>query len=216
MEDGFGSVMFDGSRLSFERNASLTRALVEQARPLGVAVEAELGYIGGSEDTTLEEARTAVTSPEQAAAFVAATDVDILAPAIGSLHRMPEDSVGLDIDAIRDVALACGRPLALHGGSGVKRSQLSDAIRAGVVKINVSSQVGRALATGIRATWQADEAQLDLRRYMAAGRDEVRRLAAEYMRLCGSAGHAVGAAPYAVTTGERLEPVEPVEPVEPE
>lgn len=190
LTDGFSSVMFDGSRLEYDDNVRLTRALVAEARPLGVVVEAELGYIGGSEDTTLEEARAAITSPEQAADFVEATDVDLLAPAIGSLHRMPHDSVQLDVDAIRRVATACGRPLALHGGSGVKRSQLAALIKAGVAKINISSQVSRALAAGIQRTWQRDPAQLDLRRFMAAGRDDVERLAQEYMQLCGSAGQA--------------------------
>jgi len=191
--DGFGSVMFDGSRLTYEQNVELTRGLVDHAHALGVAVEAELGYIGGSEDTTIEQARAAVTTPQQAAAFVTATGVDVLAPAIGSIHRMPEGSVELDVESIRRVASACRRPLALHGGSGVKRGQLAALIDAGVAKVNVSSQVGRALALGIRQTWTEDPAQLDLRRYLAAGRDEVQRLAADYMRLCGSAGHADGA-----------------------
>jgi ketose-bisphosphate aldolase len=191
--DGFLSVMFDGSRLAYEHNVELTRAVVDDAHAVGVAVEAELGYIGGSEDTTIEQARAAATTPEQAAEFVAATEVDVLAPAIGSVHRMPEESVELDVESIRRVAVACRRPLALHGGSGVKRAQLPALIDAGVAKVNISSQVGRALALGIRQTWADDPAELDLRRYLAAGRAEIERLAAGYMQLCGSAGRADGA-----------------------
>jgi ketose-bisphosphate aldolase len=188
--DGFSSVMFDGSRLEYEENVRLTREIAAEAGPLGVAVEAELGYIGGREDTTLRQARSAVTTAEEAASFVAATGIDILAPAIGSLHRMPEESVDLEVAIVRRIAAACGRPLALHGGSGIKRSQLPELIAAGVVKVNISSQVSRALAAGIQQTWQADAAQLDLRRFMAAGRDAVQNLVEQYMRLCGSAGRA--------------------------
>ena len=197
LTDGFSSVMFDGSRLEYDENVRLTREIVDHARPLGVAVEAELGYIGGIEDTTAVEARAAVTRPEEAANFVAATGIDILAPAMGSLHRMPEDSVQLDIEAVGRLAKMCGRPLALHGGSGVKRSQLPALIAAGVTKLNISSQVSRALATGIQRSWQDEAAQLDLRRFMAAGRDAVQRLAQAYMQLCGSAGRAANVAPAA-------------------
>jgi ketose-bisphosphate aldolase len=208
LADGFSSVMFDGSRLEYDENVRLTREIVAQAGPLGVAVEAELGYIGGSEDTTLSEARAAATSAREAADFVAATGIDILAPAIGSVHRMPEDSVELDVEAVRLIADACGRPLALHGGSGIKRAQLPSLIGAGVVKVNVSSQVSRAMATGIRQSWQEETAQPDLRRFMAAGRDAVQALAQEYMELCDSAGRAAGAP----SAGQRAAPDDLDEP----
>jgi ketose-bisphosphate aldolase len=188
--DGFGSIMFDGSRLDDEENVRITRQLVEEARKSGASVEGELGSIGGVEDSTLEEARQAMTSPLRAADFVAATGIDVLAPAIGSLHRMPEDSVELDPAAIRRVAEACGRPLALHGGSGVKRDQLPAVIDAGIAKVNISSQVGRAFAAGVQRLWQEAPDEVDARRYLAAGRDELRGLASTYMRLCASAGRA--------------------------
>jgi fructose-bisphosphate aldolase class II len=190
LDDGFGSIMFDGSRLDDEENVRITRQLVEEARPYGAAVEGELGYIGGSEDSTLDEAREAMTSPERAADFVAATGIDIMAPAIGSLHRMPEDSVELDAAAIRRVAEACRRPLALHGGSGVRRDQLRAVIDAGIAKVNISSQVGRAFAAGLQRFWQEAPGEVDPRRYLAAGRDELSLLAASYMRICASAGRA--------------------------
>lgn len=188
--DGFGSVMFDGSQLAYAENVRLTRDLADEAHAAGIAIEGELGYIGGSEDSSLEQARAEIIDAEQAADFVNATGVDVLAPAIGSLHRMPDDSVELEIEVIRSIALACRRPLALHGGSGIKRAQLSQAITAGIAKVNVSSQVGRALARGIQQAWQANPDEHDLRRYLAAGREEVRRIARDYIELCGSSGRA--------------------------
>lgn len=188
LADGFGSVMFDGSRLPWEENVAVTRAIVERAAAAGAAVEGELGIIGGSEDTTLADAQAMLTSPTEASDFVAATGIHVLAAAIGTLHRMPDDSVELDGDAVRAISRACGRPLALHGGSGVQRSQLPRLVECGIGKVNVSSRVSRALATGIRLAWATDAGQSDLRRYLGSGRDEVRRLAEEYMRLCQSAG----------------------------
>jgi fructose-bisphosphate aldolase class II len=186
IDDGFSSVMYDGSALSFDENVAATIALVEVAHAHGIAVEAELGSIGGSESTTMAEALDQLTDPDEAAAFVRATGIDILAPAIGTLHRMPNETVDLDQDRIARMASAAGCALALHGGSGVRRDQLRSAIAAGVTKLNISSQVGRAFAAGIRRTWEENPDQLDLRRYLGAGRASVQALAAGYIDLCGA------------------------------
>jgi ketose-bisphosphate aldolase len=190
LDDGFGSVMFDGSLLPLEENVEITGGIVAQAEPRGIAVEGELGVISGSEAMSLDEARTMLTTPHDAGAFAQATGVHVMAAAIGTLHRMPEDSVELDLGVVRAMAQACGRPLALHGGSGVKRSQLPELVAAGIGKVNISSRVSQALAQGIRLAWETDAGRSDLRRYLGSGRDEVRRMAEEYMELCLSAGRA--------------------------
>jgi fructose-bisphosphate aldolase class II len=197
--DGFGSVMFDGSLLDDALNATTTATVVgwasrATARGTDVqpAVEAELGVIAGSESTDLETARAGRAAPERCRWFVAATGLDILAPAIGNLHRMLDDSVELDLGHLAAVSAAARVPLALHGGSGVVRSQLPEAIAAGVAKVNLSSRVGQALAAGIRGHWAAEPDDRDLRRYMGRGRDAVADLAREYFILTGSAGRASG------------------------
>lgn len=190
--DGYDSVMFDGSRLELGENVVRTADVVAMATQRGIAVEGEIGYIGGSEDANAEEARAAATSPQEAAAFVSATGVDVLAPAIGTLHRMPDDSVDLDIGLIRRIAQATGVPLALHGGSGVTRSQLAGSLDAGIGKVNISSRVSRSMAAGIRECWATDGPDVDLRRFLGAGRTQVTDLAREYMLLCRSAGRVTG------------------------
>ena len=156
----------------------------------GIAFEAELGVIGGREDTTPEAALAGRTTPDEAARFVAATDVDVLAPNLGNLHRMPDDSTELDLEQIRAIAAATDRPIALHGGSGIDQAQLRAAIAAGIGKVNISSRVTRALAAGIRSTWEADPDQVDLRRFLGAGRESVQAMAAAYFELTGIAGRA--------------------------
>jgi ketose-bisphosphate aldolase len=195
LRDGYGSVMFDGSPLPLDENVATTQRLVTAAREIdpGIAVEAELGRIGGREDTDPDRAWATRTTPDDAAAFVAATDVDVLAPNLGNLHRMPDDSTRLDLERIRAIADATDRPLALHGGSGVDQAQLRAAIEAGVGKVNVSSRVTRALASGIRATWDADPDELDLRRYLGAGRERIQAMAAGYLDLTGAAGRSTRA-----------------------
>jgi ketose-bisphosphate aldolase len=190
LRDGFPSVMFDGSPLAEDANISITAALVEEAAGTGAIVEAELGIIGGIESMTLDEARASVTKPHEAAAFVAATDVHILAPALGNLHRMPDDSVHIDLQHLAAVSAAASRPLALHGGSGIDRGVLADVIANGVVKVNISSRVGRALAAGIQAVWRDEPQQTDARRFMAGGRQAIVELTVQYAVICGSADSA--------------------------
>jgi fructose-bisphosphate aldolase class II len=188
--DRYGSVMFDGSPLPLDENVAVTARLVAAAREAdpGIAVEAELGRIGGREDTDPDDAWATRTTPDEAAAFVAATGIDVLAPNLGNLHRMPDDSTRLDLDRIRAIAEAADRPLALHGGSGIDQAQVRAAIEAGIAKVNVSSRVTRALAAGIRATWSDDPEQLDLRRYLGAGRERIQAMAARYIALTGAGG----------------------------
>lgn len=195
LHDGFDSVMYDGSALPFDDNVAITRRLVELARAIdaGIAVEAELGRIGGREDTDPSDAWATRTSPEEAKAFVTATGIDVLAPNLGNLHRMPDDSTRLDLGHIRAIAAATDRPIALHGGSGIDQAQVRAAIDAGIGKVNISSRVTRALAAGIRSTWAEDPDELDLRRFLGRGREAIQEMAAAYIGLCGVADRASAA-----------------------
>ncbi|HSV75291.1 MAG TPA: class II fructose-bisphosphate aldolase [Chthonomonadales bacterium] len=150
LEAGFQSVMFDGSRLPYEENVERTRDVVRRARPYGAAVEAELGIIGNiaeyaSEEEAQDAVRKLLTTPEQAAEFVRATGVDILAPAVGSIHGCKLPFARLDLPRIRAIVEATGVPVALHGGSGVGEEQVRAAVGAGVAKVNVDAEV-RTLA----------------------------------------------------------------------
>ncbi|HXG23973.1 MAG TPA: class II fructose-bisphosphate aldolase, partial [Chthonomonadales bacterium] len=146
LASGFTSVMFDGSTLPFEENIVRTRSVVQRAREFGAAVEAELGLIGFLGDyptpkEAMEAARKLLTTPEQAATFVRETRIDILAPAIGSIHGCPLPMAELDIPRIRAIAQATRVPLALHGGSGVGEKMVKAAIQAGIAKVNIDAEV---------------------------------------------------------------------------
>jgi fructose-bisphosphate aldolase class II len=192
LADGYGSVMYDGSAFDFETNVRITSELAQSAHHRGAALEGELGVIPGSETNGLDQLRKAITTAEEARAFVVATGVDVLAPALGSVHRMPDDSVTVDEAAVAAIAAVCGCPLALHGGSGVKQSQLARLIQLGISKVNISSRVGRAFAGGLQRHWSQTPDDRDIRRFLGAGRDAVRSVAEEYMALCSSSGRVVG------------------------
>ena len=144
IQAGFTSVMIDGSMLPFEENVALTRRVVETAHAVGLTVEGELGTIG-STDEEAEAGTEAIiyTDPEQAARFVEETGVDSLAVAIGTCHgiypasRKPE----LRLDLLQQIAAGVGVPLVLHGGSNNPDAEIARAVRLGVSKINISSDL---------------------------------------------------------------------------
>ena len=153
---GFRSVMFDGSELPFEENARRTAEVVAFAHANGVTVEAELGHVGnaevGNEKATVfnENAEDTLTVPDEVVRFVALTDVDALAVAIGTSHGVYKSTPTLRIDRLDEITAVCDRPLVLHGGSGTPDDQMKEAILHGVTKINIYSDVVGALNRGLK------------------------------------------------------------------
>ena len=185
-------VMYDGSKLPLEENIARTRAVVARAREYGATVEAELGLIGFLSDyATPEEAMESIkgllTTPEQADFFVRETGIDILAPAIGSIHGCPLPMAQLDIPRIRAISEVTGLPLALHGGSGVGEEQLRAAINAGIAKVNVDAEVRSVYITALKAEVQAigsgEKVYVDLARYPRGIRTMTKEAVRKRMRM---------------------------------
>lgn len=139
---GFTSVMIDASALPYEENLAFTKEITEISHAMGVSVEAELGRIV----TKPEGAKTEdfYTRPEEAKAFVNATNVDALAIAFGTAHGFYKAQPKLDFDVVRNCKEATGIPLVMHGGSGVSEDGFHQAIRAGIRKINYYSYMSKA------------------------------------------------------------------------
>lgn len=191
LEAGFTSVMFDGSKLSWEENIALTRQVVAMAREKGVAVEAELGRIGGREEELQVAAKEAsYTDPDEAAAFVAATGIDSLAIAIGTTHGVYKGEPHLDFERLSAIAARVKIPLVLHGASGVPDEAISECIKRGISKINIATDLKLAMAAALRETLTADPEENDPRRYLTPAFNRVKEIVLVKMRLFGSAGRA--------------------------
>lgn len=178
---GVTSVMFDGSKLSFERNVEVTKEVVASCHAHGVSVEAELGEVGGKNGVHDPSART---DPEEAASFVEATGVDLLAIAVGSSHAMTSRDATLDNSLISAIGAKVPVPLVLHGSSGVSDAAMSAAIKAGITKVNVSTHLNVLFTEAVRGFLSANPDVVDTRKYLAPGyqvvRSEVARLLAWY------------------------------------
>jgi fructose-bisphosphate aldolase class II len=178
-ELGVGSLMFDRATLPYDENVALTARVAADAHAAGLWVEGELGEVGGKNGAHAPGVRT---HPDEAAAFVAATGVDLLAVAVGSSHAMRERTAAIDLDLVARLASAVPVPLVLHGSSGVADAVLADAVAAGIRKVNVGTVLGVVGTTRLREELAANPDAVDPRKYLrgvrAATRDEVARLAA--------------------------------------
>lgn len=141
LDCGVTALMADGSKLPYEENVALVHAAVALARPHGAEVEAELGRIEGDEELALAAEAGALTDPAQAADYLDRSGADCLAVSIGNVHGTYSRPPELDWPRLEAVAAAVDRPLALHGASGLPDADLQAAIRRGVVKVNVNTEL---------------------------------------------------------------------------
>ena len=218
IQSGYTSVMFDGSLLPFEENVATTRQVVAWAKKKGVSVEAELGAIKGVEDLhSVSEKQAFFTNPDQAKDFVKRTGCDALAVSIGTAHgafkfkTAPE----LDIERLKKIDAAVKVPIVLHGASGIspelvaRTRQLCDqledcnrladaigvpdteirrAIRYGVRKINIDSDLRIAFVAGLREAIIRNHKSIDPRALLAPSKKLMKEVVAHKMELFGSHG----------------------------
>ncbi|WP_223691680.1 class II fructose-bisphosphate aldolase [Leifsonia poae] len=177
---GFGSVMYDGAKLDYERNVEATIRVVEYAHANDVLVEAELGEIGGKDGAHAPGVRT---DPGEARRFVDETGVDALAVAVGSSHAMTERTATLDLDLIERLHAAVPVPLVLHGSSGASDETIVSAIRSGITKVNVSTHLNGFFTDAVRRFLSANPEVVDSRKYLREGRSAVAAEAARLLTL---------------------------------
>jgi len=207
VDDGFTSVMIDGSKYPFEENIALTKRVVEYAHSKGVVVEAELVKLAGVEDAVKVRTKDATyTDPDEAVEFVEKTGVDSLAIAIGTSHgayKFKGDPT-LDFERLETITnLLPGFPLVLHGSSsvpkefvdlcnkyggqipgaaGVPEEMLRRAAQLGVCKINIDTDLRLALTACIRQFFVEHPSEFDPRKYLGPGRTAIKDMVAHKMR----------------------------------
>lgn len=189
IEAGFTSVMFDGSHFDFEENMAKSKEIIELAHSKGVSVECEVGGIGGTEDGVTSNGELA---DPQECAQVAALGVDFLAAGIGNIHgKYPANWAGLNFERLDEINKAVnGKPLVLHGGSGIPFDQTSKAIDMGVSKINVNTELQLVFADATRKYIEAGKdlegKGYDPRKLLKPGADAIIAKTIELIKAFGS------------------------------
>ena len=184
---GATGIMYDGSVHPFEENVANTKHIVETCGAIGVSVEGELGHIGSVNDDAMEE----YTDPDEAAEFVKRTGVTCLAVLIGNAHGHYKKTPKLDIDRVKAIRKATGGiPLVLHGGSGIPEDQVKAAVKAGIRKMNIGTDVCCAFAEGTKETLDDPDRSLAIDLFMKHPIKTVKKLAIEKIKLVDADGKA--------------------------
>lgn len=218
VDDGFTSVMIDGSHHSFEENIALTKRVVEYAHAHGVVVEAELGQLGGIEEDVVglshEDVMKHLTDPNQAVEFIEKTGVDSLAVAIGTSHGAYKFKTApkLAFEVVEQIAEKVpGFPLVMHGSSsvlpefkelinkyggkmpdamGVPEDAITKASKMAVCKVNIDTDLRMALTAKIRQVFAEKPAEFDPRNYLGPAREAIKAMVKHKLQVLGCAGKA--------------------------
>ena len=193
IEAGFTSVMFDGSHYAFEENLAKSKEMIELAHSKGLSIECEVGGIGGEEDSVASMGELA---DPQECKTIAELGVDFLAAGIGNIHgKYPADWAGLNFERLGEIQdVTNGKPLVLHGGSGIPADQIAKAISLGVSKINVNTELQLVFADATRKYVEAGKdlegKGYDPRKLLKPGCDAIKDKVTSMMKEFGSYGKA--------------------------
>ena len=195
IEAGFTSVMFDGSHYPFEENLAKSKELIALAHSKGLSIECEVGGIGGSEDGVTSAGEKA--DPEECKT-IAELGVDFLAAGIGNIHGIyPKDWKGLDFDVLKKIQDATnGKPLVLHGGTGIPYDMVRKAITMGVSKVNVNTELQLVFAAATRKYIESgkdldtDKKGFDPRKLLKPGCEAIKEKVIDIVKNFGSYGKA--------------------------
>lgn len=216
VDDGFTSVMIDGSHLPFEENIAVTKKVCEYAHPCDVVVEAELGQLGGIEEDVVgvEDVSKHLTDPDQVVEFVEKTGVDSLAVACGTSHGAYKFKIAstLAFDLIQEISERLPNfPLVMHGSSsvlkefvdlinkyggdmpnamGVPEEAVSKASKMAMCKVNIDTDLRLALTAKIRQVFAEKPGEFDPRKYLGPGRDAIKAMVKHKLHVLGCAGKA--------------------------
>lgn len=184
---GATGIMYDGSVHPLDKNIENTKHIVDICGSIDVSVEGELGHIGSVNDDAMEE----FTDPAEAAEFVKKTGVCCLAVLIGNAHGHYKKEPKLDIERVKAIREATGGiPLVLHGGSGIPDEQVKAAIKAGIRKMNIGTDVCCAFAEGTKEILDDPSRSLAIDLFMKHPIETVKKLAVDKIRLVGANGKA--------------------------
>lgn len=189
IQNGYTSVMIDGAHLDYDQNVELVKKVTQMCHAVGVQVEGEIGKIGGVEDDMfVNDADASFTVPSEAEQFVKDTGIDTLAIAIGTAHGMYKGVPKLDFERLTAIEDLVDVPLVLHGASGVPDESVKEAIRRGIAKINIATELKNPMAEAIKASFAKNPEENDPRNYMGAAKAAVKKVVIEKIKLCDSVG----------------------------
>ncbi len=169
--NGFTSVMYDGSKLPLEQNINNTKQIVEFAKKNNVSVEAEIGCIEGVTGVANENLYAKVEDCEK---LVKETNIDSLAPAIGSVHGLYKEKPNLNFCLMAEINKKINIPLVLHGASGIPDNQIEKSLQNGISKVNINTELQIKWANSIREYIKNNDIY-DPRKIISSGEEAIKK-----------------------------------------
>ena len=188
IDNGFTSVMIDASKYPLDENINMTKQVVMYAKGKNVTVEAEVGAVGGEEDGVANE--LAYAKVEDATKLVNETNIDFLAPALGSVHGIYKGEPKLDFERMIKIHELTKLPLVLHGGSGIPDELIKKAISCGITKININTELQLAWFKAVRIFLNENDKVYDPRKIIKGGEAAMKEMIKQKINLFGSNGKA--------------------------
>lgn len=182
---GFGSVMYDGSRTTYEENVRISAEIARVAHAMGVGLECELGCVGGLSDGGSQVDENIYTDPDMASSFVALTGADFLAVSIGTVHGVYASKPRLDLNRLAAIRRRVDAPLVLHGGSGLSDDDFRATVAGGICKVNVYTDIILAAKQAV-----ADNLELGYSDILKATEDAMREEVKKKLIVFDSQGKA--------------------------
>jgi ketose-bisphosphate aldolase len=187
---GWNSVLFDGSKLSYEENLKQTQEVVAQARRYDAAVEGEIEAIKGVEDGVGGDYGSPEVALESALEFIRKTGIDSFAAGVGTAHGLYKDEPKINFERVSEIVAAEPIPLVLHGGTGLTEEVFKELIRRGEAKVNISTQLKIVMADSYREYLAEHPTEYDPLKLLSAVQGDVKAMAKDFFRIFGSEGRA--------------------------
>ena len=183
IQAGYTSVMYDGSQLPLNENINTTKEIVRLAHTCNVSVEAEIGSVGYNDPNI--KAVAIYTEPDEAKKFAEETNVDALAVAVGTLHRMEEQNADVQYDRLEAIQTITEVPLVIHGSTGLKDEDLTRLSKYRVSKINIGTALRMAFGKTMREEMNLNPNEFDRIKFFKKPMQEVKKVVLDKYRLSG-------------------------------
>ncbi len=195
IDDGFDSIVADGSKLSFEENIKFVKEVKDYAKKVGseILIEGELGFIGDSSKIidslpdNFKENDDYMTKIDDAVEFVKQTGVDLFSPSVGTVHGMFKggNDPQVSIKRVEEISNSVSCPLVLHGGSGTKDDVLAEAVKSGIAVVHISTELRVAFKDGLIVGLGRDENEITPSKYMTDSITLVKDLVFKKLKIFG-------------------------------
>lgn len=179
IDAGFTSVMIDASKYELSENIKITKEVTDYAHQKNISVEAEIGHIGGENSNILYAAA------EDCLKLVKETNIDFLAPAIGSVHGLYKGTPHLELTLASEISSLTKRPLVLHGGTGIPDEMLLEGIKCGICKLNINTELQVVWTRAVRSFLNENKDVYDPRKIIKAGEKAIKNAIIQKNKLLG-------------------------------